>query len=250
MPSGYGARRLDARGGSRNAPADRYVVLSGSSRKLDLPEPVDVVVSDQLGAFICEGMPLPVIADAARRHLRPGGRLVPATLEFGVQALQSDAVDRHLAFWDRPSVRAGRHAAARHRSGHADLRAHSDRVAGRATGVARGAPGRRAPDTVDLRTSIRVDRSGPVNGLAGFVTAALTAGVTISTAPEDPSGSTARTSCSRSTRRSSARARRAGRADPCSAGEQHPHVDRVPGRGGAPPALHVAGLHGGRDPRG
>jgi precorrin-6B methylase 2 len=170
----------------RNAAPDAYVVLRGSSRKLDLPERVDIVLCDQLGGFICEGMPLPILADAADRHLRPGGRLVPATIEFAVQALQSDAVGRHLGFWTTP--RFGLDVSPlREIAVGTPLYEHSpvDALAGPPASLGVLGAGEHA-ETVDMRTTVRVDRAGPVNGLAGFFTAELAPGVTITTAPDDP----------------------------------------------------------------
>jgi precorrin-6B methylase 2 len=170
----------------RNAPSDAYVVLRGSSRKIDLPERVDVVVCDQLGAFICEGMPLPVLADAGRRHLRPGGRLMPETIEFRVQALRSDAVERHLGFWT--ARRFGLDVSPlREIAVGTPIYEHSpaESLAGPPASLGMLRTGEH-PDTVDLRTRVRVDGPGPVNGLAGFFAAQLAPGVTITTAPDDP----------------------------------------------------------------
>lgn len=169
-----------------NAPADRYIVLPGSSRKLDLPERVDVVVCDQFGAFICEGTPLPVMADAARRHLRPGGRLVPGTLEFGMQALQSDAVERHLGFWTARRFELDVSPLRQIAVGTPIYeRSPPAALAGPPASLGVLGAGDHA-DTVDLRTKVRVEQTGPINGLAGFFTAELAPGVTITTAPDDP----------------------------------------------------------------
>jgi precorrin-6B methylase 2 len=169
----------------RNAPSDAYIVLRGSSRKIDLPEPVDVVVCDQLGAFICEGMPLPVLADAGRRHLRPGGRLVPAAIEYCVQALRSDAVERHLRFWTVPRF-ALDVSPLREIAVGTPIYEHSppDALAGPPASLGLLGTGEHA-DRVDLRATVHVDEAGPINGLAGFFTAQLAPGVTITTAPED-----------------------------------------------------------------
>jgi protein arginine N-methyltransferase 1 len=172
---------------ARNARPDAYVVLQGSSLKLDLPEPVDVVVCDQLGAFICEGMPLPSLADAARRHLRPGGRLIPATVEFGLQALQSDAVERHLSFWTTPKFELDV-SPLRHVAVGTPIYEHSASAALAGPPASLGVLDTGAQgSTLDLRTTVRIEREGSVNGLAGFFTAELAPGVTITTSPADAS---------------------------------------------------------------
>jgi protein arginine N-methyltransferase 1 len=161
-------------------------VLPGSSRKLELPERVDVVVCDQLGAFICEGMPLPVLADAARRHLRPGGRLVPRTIEFAVHALRSDAVELHLGFWATPRFELDVTPLRQIAVGTPIYeRTAADALAGPRSSLGVLGAGEHA-DTVDLRTTARVEHAGPVNGLAGCFIAELAPGVTITNAPDDP----------------------------------------------------------------
>src|SRR5262249_31646982 len=53
---------------------DRLVFLQGDSCRLDLPERVDVVISDLHGALPLLGNGLQAIVDARRRFLKPGGR--------------------------------------------------------------------------------------------------------------------------------------------------------------------------------
>lgn len=73
--------------------ADTVTVIHGDVTEIDLPEPVDVIVSEWLGGFgIDEGMLPPVIA-ARDRWLKPGGVMIPHT----VTAWTALVHDRHLA---------------------------------------------------------------------------------------------------------------------------------------------------------
>ena len=172
---------------SRNAPPARYVVFRGSSREIDLPEPVDLVVCDQLGAFICEGQPLPALSDAAERHLVPGGHLIPSAIEFGLRAVRSATVTRHLDFWllerfalDVTSLREAAVGTPLYE------RTPVDAFAGPLGSL--GSLRTALPaDAVDLRTTLDVDGDGPINGLAGSFNAELAPGVIITNAPGDPS---------------------------------------------------------------
>lgn len=77
-PIGELARRLFA----ANDLADRVTLVPGWSTRTTLPERADVVLSEIVGDDpLNEGI-LPVMADAARRFLKPGGRLVPSTLRL------------------------------------------------------------------------------------------------------------------------------------------------------------------------
>jgi protein arginine N-methyltransferase 1 len=60
-----------------NGFADRIEFIQGISTRLDLPEKVDVIVSDVRGALPIFEMGLPSIIDARGRFLKPGGRLIP-----------------------------------------------------------------------------------------------------------------------------------------------------------------------------
>jgi len=60
-----------------NGYADRIVFLQDRSLRVSLPERADVIVSDLRGRLPLSGGNLASIADARRRFLAPGGRLIP-----------------------------------------------------------------------------------------------------------------------------------------------------------------------------
>jgi SAM-dependent methyltransferase len=65
--------------------ADRVTLVQGWSTRITLPERADVVVAEILGSEALEERALHVLLDARRRHLNPGGRLVPSSIRiFGV----------------------------------------------------------------------------------------------------------------------------------------------------------------------
>ena len=67
------ARQLAATNGF----TDRVEFFQSDSRKTELPERVDVIVSDIRGALPFRGFAIPSIEDARRRFLAPGGLLIP-----------------------------------------------------------------------------------------------------------------------------------------------------------------------------
>lgn len=71
-----------------NGFADRITVLRGTSSAVTLPEPADVIVAELLGHHPLDEGLLPVIADARRRHARPGARIVPRRLSVLAQPIQ------------------------------------------------------------------------------------------------------------------------------------------------------------------
>jgi protein arginine N-methyltransferase 1 len=166
--------------------ADRYDIISGKSTEIDLPEQVDLVVSDQLGAFAVEGSPFPILSDAALRHLSSGGRLVPSVVELWMAPVDSGGIHHHLEFWSSPrfaldvsplrDLAAGKWVYERLRD--EEFMASPARLARLGTSEARSA--------LDLRAEFEIGRDGVVNGLAGWFRAELAPGVWISTAPGAP----------------------------------------------------------------
>lgn len=60
-----------------NQLTDRITIWQEDSRRVELPEPADVLIADLRGVLPVLGDNLAVIRDAVSRHLRPGGRLLP-----------------------------------------------------------------------------------------------------------------------------------------------------------------------------
>jgi SAM-dependent methyltransferase len=76
-----------------NGVADIVQVIQGDVTDIELPEPVDVIVSEWLGGFgIDEGMLVPVII-ARDRWLKPGGVMIPESVTAWVALVH----DRYLA---------------------------------------------------------------------------------------------------------------------------------------------------------
>lgn len=66
----------------RNGVADRFVFIHDRSENVVLPEPVDVIVTDLLGAFGINVGIAGILADARTRFLKPGGRLIPRSVDL------------------------------------------------------------------------------------------------------------------------------------------------------------------------
>ena len=72
-----------------NGFAGTVEVKAGNSRNVEIGEPADLIIHEILGVDPFEENLLPVLLDARRRFLRPGGRLLPHRLEvwcLGIEA--------------------------------------------------------------------------------------------------------------------------------------------------------------------
>lgn len=63
-----------------NGGADRIRLIQGDAAKVDLPEPVDVIVNELIGDFGTDENIHPCVAAIARKFLKPGGRILPERL--------------------------------------------------------------------------------------------------------------------------------------------------------------------------
>ena len=87
-----------------NGFGDRVTVLKGMSTRIALPEPVDVVIADQIGRFGFEAGLFEYFADARRRFLKPSGRAVPASVSLWVALVEHAAQCKKIDFWShRPA---------------------------------------------------------------------------------------------------------------------------------------------------
>ncbi|MGE0040495.1 MAG: 50S ribosomal protein L11 methyltransferase [Vicinamibacterales bacterium] len=166
---------------------DRVQVIRQVSTWTTLPEPVDVIVTDQIGQVGFDAGVVQYVSDARRRLLKPGGRIVPGAITVHAAPCSDDAVRTAVEFWSRPV---------------ADL----DWSCVRPMAVCTGYPRRLDPAQlladsrplfhIDLRTaegerlegeaSFSVARAGAMDAVAAWFVADLAPGVTMTNGPGDP----------------------------------------------------------------
>ncbi|MBN2053401.1 class I SAM-dependent methyltransferase [bacterium] len=82
---------------------DRIHVIHGEMDEADLPEPVDMIVSEWLGGYGVDENLLPVVARARDRWLKPDGIMIPGTVESWFAPAFDDALEADVTFWlNRP----------------------------------------------------------------------------------------------------------------------------------------------------
>lgn len=84
-----------------NGMLDRIVFIKGSCDQVDLPEPVDVIISEFIGVFALEENLLPHII-YGHRFLKAGGSLVPAWLDLYLTPVESQELwDTTVGLWGK-----------------------------------------------------------------------------------------------------------------------------------------------------
>lgn len=82
-----------------NGFSDRTTFLKGFSTRVELPEPVDVVVADQIYGLGFEAGIIECFADARRRFLKPGGRFIPESIDLHLALLDDAALFAQVQTW-------------------------------------------------------------------------------------------------------------------------------------------------------
>lgn len=75
-------------------------IIEGHSIEVAKPEPVDVIVSETLGNYPFEENIVETLNDARARFLKPGGVIIPASVEQFVCPVTAERFYRELAAWD------------------------------------------------------------------------------------------------------------------------------------------------------
>jgi SAM-dependent methyltransferase len=170
---------------AENGFGDRIVVLAGPSRRIELPERVDVIVSDTFDTCGLQSGGLRSFIDARDRLLKPGGALVPASLEFFLAPVELADVYRHeIDCWlprrQGLDLSAVRKLAINNR--------HSVHVPPRFLLAKPESVARvdfRQVESVMLQGEVRMTarRSGTLHGLCGWFAATLSDGVELGNRP-------------------------------------------------------------------
>jgi protein arginine N-methyltransferase 1 len=83
---------------------DRVTFIKGHSLQIDLPEKVDVVVADQIGRLGFEAGVLDYFRDARERFLKPGGQMIPRSIELIVAPVECTERWENVDFWNNTTT--------------------------------------------------------------------------------------------------------------------------------------------------
>ena len=160
------------------------------STEMDDPPRVDVVVSETLGNYALEENIVDTLNDARKRHLKPGGVMIPERIRQYAAPVLTDRIARELAVWDEVGhdIDLGPAKAMSLNNIYVRTLGPSELLAGSATGM--------LWDEVDLTRQARAKRMGEarwtlaapatVHGFALWWEVDLVPGITLSTAPGAP----------------------------------------------------------------
>jgi protein arginine N-methyltransferase 1 len=170
-----------------NGVADRITHIRAFSTRAELPERADVVVADQMGRLGFEAGVVEFFADASRRFLKPGGRLLPRGVTTWMAPVDAPDMTACVDFWmTKPAgfdVSVVRHGAAN--TGYPASFESSQCLADAAPLLVMDFA---VPDNMACRgaATFVVSRSGTFSGLGGWFVADMADAVTMTNAPGAP----------------------------------------------------------------
>jgi protein arginine N-methyltransferase 1 len=165
---------------------DRIVFVKDWSGRVDLPEKVDLVVSDQIGQFGIESGIADAFEDARRRLLKPGGSLMPSRVRMIVAPVTAPDIWSRIDFWKAPAFGLDFTAAlpTALNSGY-PVKLRPEQVLGTCGTIAELDLVGGVPASIKHEAMLTIERSGRLHGIGGWFVAELAAGVVMTNSPLD-----------------------------------------------------------------
>lgn len=167
-----------------NGMSERVQLLHADLRGINLPERVDVIVSELVGKAVAGQGMATLIGSCRDRFLKPGGRIVPETVDLMLAPVQAEREYATLLF--PPSERYGIDFSSAQRMGLNSVPSFHFRaeqlLAAPARAYRYGALAARG-DPIEAEARFQLHRNGTLHGFCGWFEASLVPGVTLTNAP-------------------------------------------------------------------
>jgi protein arginine N-methyltransferase 1 len=167
-----------------NSLQDRVTFIKGHSKHVELPEQVDVVVADQIGRFGFEAGVVEYFADARRRFLKPGGKLIPSQIEMIVAPVEHPEMRAQVDFWDGNVFGLELDVVRRwaDNTGY-PVKYQPEHLLGEPITAATLDLTVSEPKTFKLTANLTIRRTGVLHGIGGWFVAQLSPGVRLTNSP-------------------------------------------------------------------
>ena len=164
--------------------ASRVNFIHGYSYQVDLPERVDVIICDHVGYFGFDYGLIGTLADARRRLLKPGGRLIPGRLRLQLGAVESEKSSQLAEGWQAPGIPSEFHWVRQHgvNTKHA-VKLRSDEILSRPAELGFIDLASDSPDFFSWTVQLTMLRDGVLHGLAGWFECELAGDVWMTNSP-------------------------------------------------------------------
>lgn len=158
--------------------------IRGRSQRLTPPHRVDVVICDHVGYFGFDYGIVPILQDASRRFLEPGGRLIPAAIRLSLGAVESPDARAQVEGWLVDGVPSEYHWLQQHMVNvKYDVQLKPQEVLGEPVVLGDINFAQDAQDFMSWTAKLRMARDGVLHGLAGWFDCELAKDVWMSNSP-------------------------------------------------------------------
>ncbi len=167
--------------------AELYTCIADSTFRADLPERVDLIICDHVGYMGFDYGIIPLMRDARRRFLKPGGKMIPLALDLMVAPASSDACNAKARIWGTDAVpepyrwlaELSSNACYRHNFEPADL-------LGPAAHLGHVDLAEAEPALFRFEAVLKIARAGRFDGFAAWFDCQLAGDIRMTNAPLDP----------------------------------------------------------------
>lgn len=182
-----GAIHLARESMERAGLADRYTCIADSTFRVDLPEKVDLIICDHVSYMGFDYGILPMMRDARRRFLKPGGAMIPQALDLFVAPASSAACRAKAAAWTEAEVpEAYRWLSGLNRNQKFSHNFAADELLGAAAGLGHVDLADDNSTLFRFETVLTIDRAGQFDGFAGWFDCQLAGNIRMTNSPLDP----------------------------------------------------------------
>ncbi len=84
---------------AKNGFSNRIQILQGDIAEVEIPEKVDIIVSEWLGSYGVDENLLPVVIQARDRWLKPGGKMIPTSVAAWMAPAFDEKLQQEIDFW-------------------------------------------------------------------------------------------------------------------------------------------------------
>ena len=167
-----------------NGFADRIRFIKGLSTQVNLPEPVDVIVADQIGHFGFEAGLFDYFSDARRRLLKPSGVTIPQRITFCIAPVEHSTLWEQVEFWNgAPAGFNLRPARALASNTGYPVKLLPEQLLGQSVEPFSVDPSTSGSQPLHFGCTLPITRTGTLHGLGCWFIAQLSPSVTMSNSP-------------------------------------------------------------------
>lgn len=167
-----------------NGCSDRMHFIKEFSTRVELPEPADVILADQIGHFGFEAGLFDYFSDARRRFLKPNGVTIPQRITLCLAPVEHERQWDHVEFWKRSSFGFDMHPARTlaANTGY-PIKLMPEHLLGPSAEPLSVDPSISGSQPLHLRGTLPISRAGTLHGLGCWFVAQLSPSVTMSNSP-------------------------------------------------------------------